>query len=434
MEQLPKIVRQRLQATAKPGVHPDPDVLTAFAEKSLPRREHEDVLQHLGLCADCRHIVSLAMPVPEPAGAATHAKFFWLSWPVLRWSGVAACVVVVSTVMTMTFYHQARRSTQPNVAESIPVPPANSFPEKQIPSQPNDKLAEKTEPPSPSRSQRDFETMNKLTRPRESADTKSAAASAFNGITVKKVPAEKDQLTNLDAAKSADQSLQDARRMAAVAPPPAPAAKAMAGPQAAGRVDQPGYSANSSTGTVAAQNEAVSIRAGEQTAKTKSKSKDELAKNESAGQSEAVAAMSPGVQKPDQTFTGALAGTYDRPRATPEAQTKSTMRWTLSPEGALQQSFDSGKTWQTIPLASNVIWRALAANDSDIWVGGSGGTLYHSSDAGQHWMRINPLANGKPLTADIVRVEFKDPQHGLLITSSDQIWSTTDAGATWHIQ
>ena len=39
MEQLPKIAQQRLQATAKAGTHPDPDLLTAFAEKSLNERE-----------------------------------------------------------------------------------------------------------------------------------------------------------------------------------------------------------------------------------------------------------------------------------------------------------------------------------------------------------------------------------------------------------
>ena len=62
MEQLPKIVRQRLQATDKAGVHPDPDLLTAFAEKSLTEHERVQVLQHLARCTDCRSVVSLAMP------------------------------------------------------------------------------------------------------------------------------------------------------------------------------------------------------------------------------------------------------------------------------------------------------------------------------------------------------------------------------------
>jgi photosystem II stability/assembly factor-like uncharacterized protein len=98
----------------------------------------------------------------------------------------------------------------------------------------------------------------------------------------------------------------------------------------------------------------------------------------------------------------------------------------------LQRSFDSGKSWQTIPVASHVVFRALAANDSDIWVGGAAGALYHSSDAGQHWTQVKPVADGKPLTADIVTVEFSDPHRGKLITSTRETWTTSDAGNTWQ--
>ena len=87
MEQLPKIVQQRLQATAKAGVHPDPDLLTAFAEKSLNERERGQVLQHLAQCADCRNVISLAIPEVE-AAPSTPAKLrtadpkrSCLAWP-----------------------------------------------------------------------------------------------------------------------------------------------------------------------------------------------------------------------------------------------------------------------------------------------------------------------------------------------------------------
>jgi photosystem II stability/assembly factor-like uncharacterized protein len=110
------------------------------------------------------------------------------------------------------------------------------------------------------------------------------------------------------------------------------------------------------------------------------------------------------------------------------------LRWTLSRDGALQRSFDSGKTWQTIPVAGNIVFRALAANDSDIWVGGAAGALYHSSDSGQHWTRVTPVADGKTLSSDIVTVEFSDIQHGKLITADRETWSTSDAGNTWQRQ
>src|SRR5882757_1717538 len=109
MEQLPKIVQQRLSAADKAGVHPDPDLLTAFAERSLNERERVQVLQHLGGCADCRNIVSLAMPedvapsIAGVAGAASSARSRWLSWPVLRWGALGACVIVVGAAVTLHY-------------------------------------------------------------------------------------------------------------------------------------------------------------------------------------------------------------------------------------------------------------------------------------------------------------------------------------------
>ena len=122
MEQLPKIVQQRLRGPAKPGVHPDPDLLTAFAEKSLNDRERARVLQHLVECADCREVLSLAMPEIEPALAPGPERSNWLSWPVLRWGALAACVVVVGAAVTLHYEHQeAMRS----VAEKVPAAPAD---------------------------------------------------------------------------------------------------------------------------------------------------------------------------------------------------------------------------------------------------------------------------------------------------------------------
>jgi len=111
-----------------------------------------------------------------------------------------------------------------------------------------------------------------------------------------------------------------------------------------------------------------------------------------------------------------------------------TPRWTLTSEGMLQRSIDAGKTWETILDASPGSFRALTANGFDIWVGGARGALYHSIDAGQHWMRVQPLAAGESLTADIIGIEFTDLLHGTLSTADKQTWITADAGATWQKQ
>src|SRR5512142_1884235 len=101
MAELPEIVRQRMAQQAGAD-HPDPDLLTAFAEGSLPQRERFQVLTHLGACATCREVVSLALPealAPQPAPAP--APSGWLRWPVLRWGAVAAAVVIVAAAVIL---------------------------------------------------------------------------------------------------------------------------------------------------------------------------------------------------------------------------------------------------------------------------------------------------------------------------------------------
>ena len=179
MEQLPKIVQQRLQATAAAGVHPDPDLLTAFAEKSLTERERTQVLQHLGQCADCRQVVGLAMPeTVEPSPIPARAP--WFSWPVLRWGALAACVAVVSAAVTL--HYERRESAERVITQSTPAPaaPAPTPPETsalqgQVAKQLDQKFAAKIPPPSPFQSDRDALTAGKLAKQRDDTTARAAA-------------------------------------------------------------------------------------------------------------------------------------------------------------------------------------------------------------------------------------------------------------------
>jgi hypothetical protein len=108
-------------------------------------------------------------------------------------------------------------------------------------------------------------------------------------------------------------------------------------------------------------------------------------------------------------------------------------RWTLSSDGTLLlRSFDNGKTWQSIPVAGRVVFRALSALGPEVWIGGSAGALYHSPDSGQHWQKVEPAGGGRILVADIIALEFTDPQHGKLTTANHEIWITADAGQSWQ--
>src|SRR5207248_6177253 len=116
MEPLPKIARERLR-TDRVVEHPDSDLLTAFAEQGLTTVERSEVADHLSRCADCREVVAL-MTESNPALAQqvlASRSIPWyrgplLSWPVLRWGTLAACVVVVGAaglLLTQRSFHRA---------------------------------------------------------------------------------------------------------------------------------------------------------------------------------------------------------------------------------------------------------------------------------------------------------------------------------------
>jgi len=115
MEKIPNIVRQRMQATAVTARHPEADVLTAFAENSLSAMERENVLEHLGRCAECRDVVALALPEMEAESVVARpvrVRAGWLAWPGLRWGLAVAGVAVVASVGVVQYQKHTASSAQ----------------------------------------------------------------------------------------------------------------------------------------------------------------------------------------------------------------------------------------------------------------------------------------------------------------------------------
>lgn len=99
MSDLPKFVSERMKASVPPIGHPDPDLLTAFSERSLPAHERAVVMEHLARCGECRDVVALALPATEAVTeTARFAQHAWFRWPVLRWGALAAGVLIITTV------------------------------------------------------------------------------------------------------------------------------------------------------------------------------------------------------------------------------------------------------------------------------------------------------------------------------------------------
>jgi len=80
------------------------------------------------------------------------------------------------------------------------------------------------------------------------------------------------------------------------------------------------------------------------------------------------------------------------------------------------------------------VFRAVAANGADVWAGGTAAILYHSSDAGAHWVRVVPASESATLSGDILSLEFADAQNGRISTSTGEVWSTSDNGQSWKKQ
>src|SRR5262249_99268 len=108
-------------------------------------------------------------------------------------------------------------------------------------------------------------------------------------------------------------------------------------------------------------------------------------------------------------------------------------QWTLSAKGAVQRSFDAGRTWQTVPVAK-AAFLSLCSVGTHIWVGGKAGVLYHSADSGLTWTRLTPVSSGRKLGADINQVNFSDPLNGEVGTANSELWTTSDGGQTWNVQ
>jgi photosystem II stability/assembly factor-like uncharacterized protein len=108
--------------------------------------------------------------------------------------------------------------------------------------------------------------------------------------------------------------------------------------------------------------------------------------------------------------------------------------WTISPGGKVQRSDDGGKTWEEVRVDEGVTFRVIQAVGRDVWAGGSGGALYHSSDDGVIWTRVNLSSDGSPTTETIVAIisSTRDLEHITVRTVSGQQWTTEDGGQHWQ--
>ncbi|MBS1849416.1 MAG: zf-HC2 domain-containing protein [Acidobacteria bacterium] len=411
MEPLPKIVTRRLEVSpADP--HPDANLLAAFAEDALTGGERERLLAHLAQCAECREVAALSMPEAVPLPATPLRRFPVLSWPVLRWGAAVACLVVVGAAVLLRHEYSAKQPVEVALQTTQEMRGSAAQPQTETR---GESAPYKVAAPKQAEQKGRAKTADRAAQTDQFAAAPPAAGPA----------ASKEQAANLPAATfsparqaraDVDNALGKAaaplrdERAGSAAPAAASGSVQATSPDAAGK--------NAQDKDVATLPASAPAPPAAETASNKSKT----GLNESMAQARRTGGIAALVSTMKQEGD---ASNYKKADLSP--------RWTLSQDGSLQRSLDAGKTWETLKSpAEGMTLRAIASFGTDVWVGGAAGVLYHSADGGEHWTQIKPMAGGKPLTGDILGIEFQNARQGRLTTSTQESWSTSDRGQTWE--
>jgi len=439
MTGLPKIVRDRLGrapggATARD--HPDANLLAGFVERSLASRERSLVLGHLAQCAECREQVSAALPNLEgQMTPGTRVGHGWLRWPALRWGLLVASLVIMGTVALVrqppARHMELASRTNVSPPSSAPLPsdvtvgaaPGKAVRPANRPAQDTTLLKRK--------SQNDELAMSLQSELSARLNTKQAAEAQLKKEVQSYRAAPAEAFRTSPNAINGGSSTQPSNAFLPQAPPPPAGPMAAAPPQG-----QPAQ-------------QSLDLLASPQSKQSRTSPAPVEDKGISAGEAVGGAVQAPPPAKVSRQLADNFAAT-PRPQATlakrasPLAASTTTSNalvsslptadWTISAAGKVQRSRDGRKSWEELDVDRNVVFRVVVAVGPDVWLGGSKGALYHSTDGGQHWTRVNIATGSTTVADDVIHIEFKDAQHGTVGTAAGDSWTTTDGGQHWQKQ
>ncbi len=101
--------------------------------------------------------------------------------------------------------------------------------------------------------------------------------------------------------------------------------------------------------------------------------------------------------------------------------------WRAGPGGSIERSRDAGRTWET--QVSNVTADLLAGSapsETVCWVVGRAGTILRTTD-GEQWEKVFP-----PAPADWIGIQARDALHASVVTTGRERYATNDGGKTWR--
>jgi hypothetical protein len=388
---LPKSMHDALAREAATADHPSADVLTAFAENTLPGPEHRRIADHLARCGDCREVVFLAvdaedrpLPLEQRLVAAAHgAERRWM--PRLAWGmSIVACVFVTTSAwiwwriesapprMQMASGPVSVPAAQPAQPAQESQPATESKPETELNASMESKLApapqsraELAAPPPPAKAQARTPQARTVVPKSVSPKLDAIGTGSNAGVLVNESSAQANIAKTATAAEPTTITVGAATGGSLAPAAPAPHANAFAGAQGGPTAAAPG-SAN--TLLLNRQDAARSLRA-----------------------------------------------------AHPQ--------WRILADGQLEHLTLNG--WSRVLANEKASFRVVSVVGNQVWVGGSSGALFHSRDEGQNWEQVALSTPTGRETATIVSIQFDDPQHGTITTDSGVRCATTDGGSSW---
>ena len=411
-DKLPKPVQDALARQAGGEAHPSADLLSAFAEHSLAAGEKQAVVSHLALCADCREVVFLASNAAEERAVREEEALVAAGRRRLEVRPVYAPATPVFAEPKVASSAPERRSRWPlRIVWAVPLAAALLI------------VFGIT-------TQKRGIGWHPAGQPEATLALKSVPAAPASGPSQQGNPSESAR----QAAPAPAIHEQVARAAKAGAVPRAGGAPAGSTAAAGKKEEFP------STGTVASSAQAadsLAVTIGGQKLETGAPAvatKSSFAEN----QTETVlyARPRPAMEKPTMPARGLSARQW---RITEDGHLEhlvsapasgATMAVQQGAQAGLAQNAQSAPQWTRALADQPVTFRVVSVVGNNVWAGGNGGALFHSSDSGQHWSRV--ALSGE--TSAVTSIRFDDAQHGTIICESGAQWGTSDGGTSWGRQ
>jgi Photosynthesis system II assembly factor YCF48/Putative zinc-finger len=437
---------------------PSAEILAAYIERSLTRKERERCEAHFATCASCQQQVAVLVRLegeeflPQEVRTPARGVRSWFTPHRLAWAAPALVAVIMAGVWITGDYRLRLQEPHMEIPSKSAAPPVAAPMAGTAPSpaptvvagQPARKKSWAREGeaiPAPlgrisggaagkAESLEDMASKGRSSSEIATLDNKHAEFERMSGenkVVAGNAPvAEAERTAAPPPPAVAKAASKDERAAHAEARAPAQPAPPVAAPQSVVVTDElrRPQAMMSTTPSVAVQAAAPQQSATAGAPAKPSRLEEEKSDQVKVGAVAQSVEMTSGKQAKSSRVMGALAGS-------------DMLKRELSAWGDDWKVGRHGKIWHRTPAGTWVnensgvkeTLRAVAFATPQLgWVVGDHGTILRTTDGGATWLHV-----GSPTTGDILRINAAS-ETAVTITSRDgKSYSTTDAGATWSL-